>query len=233
MALCANILSSESQELTREYLIKNFHFDMYGSNKNYGYFKLSYRDTGPYVIRECHCVENMSRTHRRFLVEEPLVEKVQQVFNKNRSLIIYSIGSGACYQELSICVHLAKEGYSIQKFVLVDSDYTSMEKDERVSAFRKLFHLLFSENARISVFQNEKDYFNAISNSKEEKPDVILCIDMERSNLSWRRNNYRQMLGEQNNKCILAYHNIDQRHDHIVHTEIVEVQGVQFQGTDH
>jgi len=217
------IYQSSNNSITKENLISSFERDLYTTSANgkKGCFRYGLSDQGPYTISECHCVNFMDRISRKMFIEMPLMEKVQETFLRQKQLIVYSLGSGGCYQELSICVQLAKHGYSIQKIVLVDHEYTKMEKDERVSTFKRLFQTLFSQEAKVSVYQTEKDYFGAIETLKEEKPDVILCIDIESERLPYRCDNWKKMAGD--HLSVFVYHNIS--HDDRDFTNSIETIG--------
>ncbi len=180
---------------------------------------------GKPCIRECNCA-NMSRYSRSVEVEDPLLEKVKQTYQKTKPLILYSKGSGECYQELSVCVEFAKEGYEVKQIVLTDHKYTTNQLDQpdfTLLTFSTFVKLLFPD-VQISVFKYQKEYFDEIKNSKQPKPDIVLCVDVPYMNLQNNKDEYSAMLGSPLNECILAYHNhIDPQSD--TETFVDKIQG--------
>jgi hypothetical protein len=160
-----------------------------------------------YPICECNCSESMSRKSRLLLVEKPLFEKIKLIFEMKRPLVLFCIGSGECYQELSLCIGLAKLGYDVKHIVLADWKYKDNQPNTAALAFSTLFKLLFP-NAQISFYSGEHGYVNDMDNLNQPKPDIILCIDVENARLNERQTNYSSKIGA-SNICILAYHNND------------------------
>ncbi len=175
-----------------------------------------------YPIYACNCSQAMGREQRQ-LIEDKLCDKVTQVFNQKKLLTLYSFGSGDCYQELSVGVGLAKAGYDVRQIVLVDKKYEY--EDQAVSEFSIFFKRLFP-NAQVSVYQEETEYFQDIKSSKQEKPDVILCIDADlATHLPTRKETYTKMLESNSSQCILAYHNHVNLSNPDVVSEIEILQG--------
>ena len=191
---------------TRDYLLNNFH-SMSEVDRDHTYFNPSSKvPTLPLpCIRECNC-SNMSRSSRIDNVEGPLIDKVKQIYEKSKPLIVYSKGSGECYQELAFCVGLAEEGYEVKQIVLADTKYTTNQPDNILLTFSTFVKLLFP-NVQISVFKFEKEYFEEIKDSKQPKPDIVLCVDLPFMELQRSKDEYSAMLGSPSNECILAYHN--------------------------
>src|SRR5579871_3716055 len=124
----SDTLRLQFNAVTREDLINDFR-SMKNSSKTttgctYTHFipKMSFADYNALTdsdlqcfcpIRECNCSDAMHRGGRE-VVELKLLKKVEQTFNKNKPLTIYSLGSGSCYQELSSSVGLAQKGYDVR-----------------------------------------------------------------------------------------------------------------------
>jgi len=206
--------------ITKDYLIKNFD-RMNGrsggtlsESSYYTHFvpklaswkvdKIASLDQFP--IYECNCGLVMERFAREACVEDPLMEKVNQIFDKKKPLVIYSLGSGGCYQELSTCVKLAKQGYTVKQIVLADTKYTTNQPDLTVKTFSVFVKLLFPDS-QVQIYQNEAEYLESIKNLEQPKPDIILCIDVEEGGecLISRKKEYSKMLGS--DECVFAYHN--------------------------
>lgn len=68
--------------------------------------------------------------------------------------------------------------------------------------FKRLF-----PNAVVNDYVRESEYLEEIKNSKQQKPDIILCVDVESDNAVSRQNTYSKMLEFTNYQCIFAYHN--------------------------
>jgi len=206
--------------VTKDYLINNFS-RMLGERKEssghrYTHFvpkqatsfvtNVPAHDKTTYPIYECNCRDTMGRMYRECAIENDLCDKVEQLFDKNKSLCLYSLGSGGCYEELATCVGLAKKGYGVKQIVLVDELYTNGLQNLSVVHFSAFFKILFP-NAQIFAYANQSTYLDEIKNSSQTKPDIILCIDVEQSALSFRKNDYSKMLGSNNNQAIFVYHN--------------------------
>ena len=158
-----------------------------------------------FPIYECNCAD-MGRS-TRVVIEKLLVEKVINVFDKTKLFTLYSLGSGCCYQELSLCVRFAKKNCQIGKIVLVDYEYkTGIRTNEGVAAqeFSKFAKILFPD-VEISTYTKESEYFEDIKISKQPKPDIILGIDVESALLSRRQENYAKML--ETSQAVLCYYN--------------------------
>ncbi len=210
--------SSQSTVITRQDLIKNF--EMMKSFRNdhiraYRHFiplinpaeLIKVSDPNPYFypIYQCECSHAMDRGKRN-TIEYKTLDKVESVFGKTKPLILYSLGSGNCYQELSFCVKLAEEGYDVRKVVLVDTEYKYGDQELTIVEFSKFSKLLFP-NLQISVYKEESEYLEEIKNSKQQKPDIILCIDVERADLPPRQVTYSKMLESSSIQAVFAYHN--------------------------
>ncbi len=233
-----SIQTNSASLINKEYLIQNFNrmigVRTEGSGRSHTHFvpkqatgeitQVSDRNT--YPISECNCRDEMGRTWRELIVENSLLEKVEQTFDKKKPLVIYSLGSGGCYSELSICVGLAKKGYQVQQIVLADHAYDFLDKDLRVVQFSLFCKVLFP-NAQISAYESESKYLEDINTFKQPKPNVILCIDVEESCFSYRQAIYSKMLESSLNPCIFAYHNGHDASDVSkgVCTEIETLQG--------
>lgn len=159
-------------------------------------------------ITECPC-RMIPRSLRECCVEQPLLEKIKRVFSEKKNLVLFSLGSGGCGQELAICKLLAENNCSVQKFILVDNAYKQLERDPRVVAFTNYFKMLFDENAQVSAYEWEGEYFEAALASNDRLPDVILCIDMDNLGLESRVIDWRKWLGDSTDPCILAYCNVN------------------------
>jgi hypothetical protein len=233
-----SIQTNSASFINKEYLINNFNRMIgdrkEGSSRSYTHFVpkpangtiTQVSDSNTYPICECNCRDEMGRTWRELIVENSILEKVEQTFERRKPLVIYSLGSGGCYSELSICIGLAKKGYQVQQVVLVDHAYDFLEKDLRVVQFSLFCKVLFPD-AQISAYGSEGKYFEEINNLNQTKPDLILCIDVEESCISFRRSTYSKMLESSLNPCIFAYHNPIDPHDVSkgVCTEIETLQG--------
>ncbi len=221
--------------INREYLTKNFHRMKgereEGNGRKYTHFvpkqatgiTTNVADENEYPIYECNCRREMSRFTREFCVEKPLLEKVEQTFDKKKPLVIYSLGSGGCYTEFSTCVGLAKKGYEVQQIVLADKVY-DLQNDPSVVQFTAYAKVLFP-NVQISVFNYETEYLDAIKAQKQPKPDIILCIDLEEA--FFKTSQYKVMLESSSNQSVLAYHNSVDAYDASkgVKTSIETIQG--------
>jgi hypothetical protein len=68
-----------------------------------------------------------------------------------------------------------------------------------------------SNDAQVSVYGKESEYFADIQAAKQPKPDIILNIDVEEEggevDLKEKVKTYGSMLGNKVTKSILAYHN--------------------------
>ena len=223
----------QSISFTREQLINNFdRMYTYRDSRRYTHFVpvipkgtegtslVEVNNPNTYPIYECNCSPEMSRNFREAIVEATLLERVEKIFDTKKPICVYSLGSGACYQELSICVGLAKRKYSVEKIVLVDIAYSSLQ-NLSVVQFSIYAKFLFP-NVQISVYNNEDNYLEDIKNLKQPKPDIILCIDVEQDRLSFRQPIYERMLESSSNQSILVYHN--HANDGIV-SEVKTIQG--------
>ncbi len=159
-----------------------------------------------YPIYECNCTETMSRDLRQ-IIEGKLLKKVRSVFDKKKSLVLYSFGSGSCYQELSFCVKLAEKGHDVRQIVLVDNEYKAGTQQELAVKQFGVFAKLLFPSVQISAYKEETDYLEEVKNLKQEKPDIILCIDVPLANLSSKKAAYSKMLESSNSQCVFAYHN--------------------------
>jgi len=218
----AQPVASQSSNITRQDLIshfemmKSFRIDI-GTNRTYRHFipstdpteliKINNSSTNQYIypVYQCECSRAMDKS-RRNRIEYQVIDKIEKVFGKTKLLNIYSLGSGSCYQELSFGVKLAEEGYSVRQIVIVDKEYQSGDQELAVVEFSKFSKLLFP-NVQISVYKEETEYLEEIKSSKQQKPDVILCIDVEQANISPRQTTYSKMLETNNNQVVFAYHN--------------------------
>ena len=210
--------------INREYLIKNFN-RMIGerqesNGRKYTHFvpkqpsgfTTQVTNEDEYPIYECNCRSEMGRTWRKDIVQDSLLEKVGQTYDKKKPLVIYCVGSGGGYDEFSNCIGLAAKAYEVKKIILVDQGYdlqkeNDLENDPRVKEFTAYSKVLFP-NIQISPFHREDEYFKAIKAQKQPKPDIILCFDVEEAhNFTFRQKDYKEMLGSSSNQLIFAYHN--------------------------
>lgn len=139
-------------------------------------------------ISECSCKVQFSRGRKgpldvRKILENSLVQKLQEssLFSKEKPLLICSIGSGGCFQELVIHARLVKEGYQVN-WVLADPIYSeNSEKPEEHPTIQQFTHLARQISPETAV-QIQEDGLNAISEFAKEgraEPDIILFIDFD------------------------------------------------------
>jgi hypothetical protein len=118
-------------------------------------------------------------------------------------LIIYSFGSGGCFQELALCTRLAKN-YEIERVILVDQIYEN-QNSPTLNAFRLAIKTLCPE-AKVNIYSNENHYFEAVKASEDVAPNVILAVDIGGMfHYTKMKETYRKSLVTEN--CVFGYHN--------------------------
>lgn len=134
----------------------------------------------------CPC-RGFTASAREYLFDEPLIEKIENIFADKKELIVYSLGSGQCKHEITLSYRLAEKNYAIDRFVLIDSLYPPSDfvrqvgcpsnHEKSLASFKNIFTQIFPRG-KVSTYSYNDQYVADLKNSVVQYPDVVMAVHL-------------------------------------------------------
>jgi hypothetical protein len=150
-------------------------------------------------LTECNCdlLGRVAKPVYREAMELEFLNQIQEKFpDKQTMLKIASVGSGQCFQELSILAKLMNAGYSSIQLELIDVCYAFQgTQTESIKSFQsyiqeELLKNYPKGNVTLNVHVDFKQYIKEIQSEDSPAPLAFLLIDIDAEEVDGEKVNF-------------------------------------------